>query len=287
MSYKPDEQQWMAYLYGEMDEGDKRAFEEYLQRNPEAGAALEKWLNLRRMLTEAEDKEVIAPPLFIGNDATPRERIRQIWWHAPYFKTVVGIAASLILIILAAKLTGMRLSVSQNELRLAFGQEKATQAVQPVPSLTADQVQDMINSSLSQNNSQVQTSLEETQKKLDESIRKNLAVTSGKIDRLLHEASAASQQEIASYVANIRAENMQQVKDYFQLTSTEQKKYIENLLVDFAKYLQQQRSNDLQVVQTQMKSLEQNTNLFKQETEQILSSIITTVGTPVSKETKN
>jgi methionyl-tRNA synthetase len=80
---------------------------------------------------------------------------------------------------------------------------------------------------------------------------------------------------------------MQQVKDYFQMTSTDQKKYIENLLVDFAQYLQQQRNDDLQLVQTRMNSLEQNTHIFKQETEQILSSIITTVGTPGSTETKN
>jgi len=80
---------------------------------------------------------------------------------------------------------------------------------------------------------------------------------------------------------------MEQVKDYFQLTSTEQKQYIENLLVDFAKYLQQQRNDDLQFVQTRMNSLEQNTDILKQETEQILSSIITSVGNPVSKETRN
>jgi hypothetical protein len=154
-------------------------------------------------------------------------------------------------------------------------------------SLSHDDVQEMINSSLIRNNTMVQESLKETQDQLNASIRKNLSLSSGKIDRLLQEAATASQQQIGAYVSSIREENMRQVKDYFQLTSAEQKKYIENLLVDFAQYLQQQRNNDLQVVQTQMKSLEQNTNVFKQETEQILSSIITTVGTPVRVETKN
>jgi hypothetical protein len=133
----------------------------------------------------------------------------------------------------------------------------------------------------------MQASLRETQKQLDASIRSNLAFNSGKMDQLVREASTASQQQIRQFVDGIRTENMEQVKDYFQLTATEQKKYIENLLVDFAKYLQQQRNNDLQLVQTRMNSLEQNTDLFKQETEQILSSIITTVGNPVTGETKN
>ena len=145
----------------------------------------------------------------------------------------------------------------------------------------------MINTSLERNNTQVRASLEETQKKLDASIRSSLALSSGKLDQLVRQASTASQDEIRQFAETIRAENMQQVKDYFQLTSTEQKNYIENLLVDFATYLQQQRNDDLQLVQTRMNSLEQNTVMFKQETEQILANIITTVGSPVSGETKN
>jgi hypothetical protein len=77
------------------------------------------------------------------------------------------------------------------------------------------------------------------------------------------------------------------VKSYFQLNSTEQKQYVEGLLVDFSKYLQQQRNDDLQVVETQLKSLQQNTDLFKQETEQILTSIISTVGTSKPSGTMN
>lgn len=145
----------------------------------------------------------------------------------------------------------------------------------------------MITASLEKNNDKMQASLDETQKKLDASIRTSLAANSGKIDQLVRQTSTASQEQIRQFAETIRTENMQQVKDYFQLTSTEQKNYIENLLVDFAKYLQQQRNDDLQLVQTRMNSLEQNTVMFKQETEQILSSIITTVGTPVSGETKN
>jgi methionyl-tRNA synthetase len=88
-------------------------------------------------------------------------------------------------------------------------------------------------------------------------------------------------------VSGLQAENMQLVKNYFQLTSSEQKQYIESLLVDFAKYLQQQRNDDLQVVQTQLNSLQQNTDIFKQETEQILTSIISTVESRKSLGTKN
>ena len=144
----------------------------------------------------------------------------------------------------------------------------------------------MISESLEKNNALVHATIGQTQEELEKSLKNHFAQNSGKIDRLMREASSASQDQIRQYVDGIRTENMEQVKAYFQLTSSEQKQYIENLLVDFSKYLQQQRNNDLQLVQTRMNSLEQNTDMFKQETEQILSSIITTVGTPVKQENK-
>ncbi len=99
-------------------------------------------------------------------------------------------------------------------------------------------------------------------------------MNSQKINSLVQQASKASQDDIRQFVAGLQSENQEVVKNYFQLTSNEQQKYIEGLLVDFSKYLQQQRNNDLNTLQTRLSSIEQNTTVFKQETEQILASII-------------
>jgi hypothetical protein len=286
MNYKPDEKDWMAYLYGELDGETRERMDQYLKQNPEANDTLENFLGVRRALSSVKDKEVIAPPIFVENSK------QRFLWNSPYLNMIISIAASLLLIILVGKLTDAHVNVSGSGFSLSFG-TPTTPALQPPDhnnkpaALTADQVQQMINASLTQNNTTVQTSLQETQQKLDASIRKNLAVNSGKIDHLVRDASTASQQQIREYVSNIQTQNMQMVKDYFQLTSVEQKKYVENLLIDFAQYLQQQRNSDLQVMQTRLNSIEQNTDIFKQETEQILTSIITSVGNPVVKENKN
>lgn len=289
MSYKPDETDWMAYLYGGMNEEEKERFEAYVARTPRAMDELEKLRNIRHLLGFAKDKEVIAPPVLVA--AEPASVARgQRFWNAPYFRTVFSVAASLLLLLLAARFTGTSVVVSHHQLKFSFGDSQEGEMTSPPAApngLDQDQVKQMIDEAIGRNNKVVTFTLEQTQKNLDASIRNNLAVSSGKIDHLLREASEASQQQIRQYVDALRAENRQQVKDYFQLTSAEQKKYIENLLVDFAQYLQQQRSNDLQLMQSRMTSIEQNTNLFKQETEEILSSIITTVGTPVNGETKN
>ena len=288
MSYKPDEKDWMAYLYGEMEEADKERFDKYILQNPEARQELEKYQNLRTILSTARDKEVIAPPIFVDDHGLAAGIRASRIWNTPYVRIITAAAASLVLIILVGRLSGMKVIVSDNEFRMSFGTPASHEKEEPSGgSISPEEVQAMINSSLEKNNDQVKASLEETQKKLNASIRTNLALTSGKLDQLVREASLASQDQIRQYVEGIRSENMQQVKDYFQLTSTEQKKYIENLLIDFNKYLEQQRNNDLQLVQTRMNSLEQNTDIFKQETEQILTSIMTSVGTPVSGETRN
>jgi hypothetical protein len=282
MSYKPDEKEWMAYLYGELEGEDKERFEQYLLSNQEARQELEKYRSLRSMLGAVEDKEVIAPPIVLGDSN------RRFIWDAPYFKTIVSIAASLLIVIVAGKLTGTRVSMTGNEFRLSFGEPaKRVEEKNSDQLLTAQQVQEMIDASVQNNNHAIEAEWEDNQKKLTASIRQNLAQNSSKVDELVRQASAASQDQIREYVASVQTQNMQVVKDYFQLTSTEQKDYIENLLVDFADYLQQQRNNDLQVVQTRLNSLEQNTDIFKQETEEILTSIITTVGNPGSRETKN
>ncbi len=275
MSYKPDESTLMAYLYGELSAAEKTAVEHYFIQNPAARAEIEKLQDVRKLMGALEDKEVIAPPIFLG------EGKQHFLWNSPYIKTVLSIAASLILLLLVGKITGTQIRYSDSELRVSFGApNNEVKKAQPVPttaSLSPEQVQGMINNSLIRNNSAMEASLKESQQKLNASIQKNINLNSGKINQLVQEASAASQEQIQQYVLNLQHENTKLVKDYFQLTSTDQKKYIEDLLIDFAKYMKQQQNNDLQIVQTRLNSLEKNTDMFKQETEQILSSIITNV----------
>jgi len=278
MAYKASENDLMAYLYGELEGKEKEMLEQYLLENAEARLELQKLKDVRFLMTHVGDKEVIAPPLFLGDN--PQRQ----FYQAPYFKTIMTIAASLLVIMVAAKIFDLEVGYSHNELRIGFGQSrKVTQPLTAEAILTPGQVQEMINSSLHQNNTDMQENWAISQKQLDSSISNNLAISSAKIDHLVRQSSAASQDQIRQFVSRMQAENVALVKNYFQLSATEQKEYIEGLLVDFAKYLQQERNDDLQVVQTQLKSLEQNTDVFKQETEQILTSIISSVGNKNSR----
>jgi hypothetical protein len=284
MSYKPNENDLMAYLYGELENPYREAVEKYLFEHPEARMEMERLQQMRALLGQVKDKEVIAPPIFVGDNKA------RSFWNVPYFKTIASIAASLILVILVGRLSGMKVHYQERELRISFGsasEMRVTENPSSVASLSPEDVQAMINASLTQNNVAMQSSWKETQQQLDASITKSLESNSRKIDKLVREASVASQDQVRQFVSGMQTENLQLVKNYFKLSSDEQKKYIESLLIDFSKYLQQQRSDDLQLVQRRLNSLEQNTDVFKQETEQILTSIITTVGNKNSIGTTN
>jgi len=269
MSYKPDEAKLMAYLYDELEGEEKLMVEKYFQENPAALKELKELQNLRTLLSAVEDKEVIAPPIVVEDS---RQRY---FWNAPYFKTISSIAASLLILMLVGKLTGIQITSSGNEVRLSFGAPSVQPASPVQASLSKQEVQQMIDESIqTTNNAMLANWSDEQQKRLDESIKRNLSNNSAKINDLVKQASQASQDEIRRFVASMQSENQEMVKNYFQLTSSEQEKYIEGLLVDFAKYVNQQRSNDLETIQTRLTSIEQNTSVFKQETEQILASII-------------
>jgi protein-tyrosine-phosphatase len=269
MKAKPGEAMLMAYLFNELEGEEKRAVEEYLADNPEAKAEFAALARVQALLSTVKDKEVIAPPLVMGNSHTSL-------WRQSYIRVPLSIAASLLVVMLAAFALDLRVSYRANELRMTFGEATPTpQAIQP---LSPEQIQQMITTTVTQNNQQLQAGWESSQHQWSEAVKKTLASAGNQnLDALVTRAAQATEAQVRDYVLSMQTENAKMVKDYMTLTSNEQAKYIEELLVDFGKYLDQQRKNDFQALQTRLSSIEQNTDLFKQETEQILSTIITSV----------
>src|SRR5688572_2755734 len=135
MSYKPDESVLMAYLYDELSGEEKVLVEKYLLENPTAMKELESLKFLRSMMTHVEDKEVIAPPIVI-EDSNQR-----FFWNAPYLKTNVSIAASLLLLMVAGSLMDIRMKYSDNQVSLSFGEQTEKVVAPSTSGMTPEQVQ--------------------------------------------------------------------------------------------------------------------------------------------------
>jgi hypothetical protein len=271
MDYKPDESTLIAYLYGELNGQEAERLQQYFEEHPGELINLQEMAAALKLMGRVEDKEVIAPPVFTEQESTVR-----LLWNSPAFRTIASIAASMLLILVAGKFLGTEINYSSRELRISFGGTTTKPPIETVvpASVSAEAVQQMINASMNRNNEALAVNWKEDQHKLDESIRRSLQQNSKKVDDLIKNTSAASQDQLRSFVAGLQNENLHLMKDYFQLSASEQKKYVEGLLVDFSKYLQEQRTQDMMLVQSKVNSIEKNSDTFKQETEQILASII-------------
>lgn len=282
MSYRPDEAVLMAYLYDELQADEREKVAEYLAAHPEVRKQLEELGFVRQVMGAVEEQEVIAPPIVIDYH-------KQRFFSHAWVKVTISIAASLLLLVLAGKMTGLQVEYGNQELRIGFGTpvKQEQPVVEPVATntLTEADVQRMIRESMDANNQAVRSELARNEKSIRNSLRDVMSARDGKLDQLVQQVSTASESQIRQYALAMQAENSQLMKDYMQLTANEQKQYIEDLLVDFSKYLQQQRTNDLMTLQTRLNTIEQNTDLFKQETEQILTSLISTVDKPVTPQT--
>jgi hypothetical protein len=273
MNFKPDESTLISYIFGELDEQERTRVHQFLLEHPDEYERVKAMADTLVIMDNLRDKEVIAPPVFAKETAS--------WVHAKWIRTSLGIAASLILLLVAGKILDFKIHYGQGELQLGFGERTAAgQASKTTPGMTSDDVQAMIHAALVRNNESVSKAWAEDEKRIDQSVRKHLEQTSAHIDKALQDVSRSSQQQVHAFVSGLQDDNLRLVKDYMKLSGDEQKKYIEGLLVDFSKYLQEQRNQDLQLFQTRMNSIEQNNDLFKQETEKILSSIVSTPGTP-------
>jgi hypothetical protein len=277
MNYKPDEATLIAFLYDELEGKEKERVQQYLQEHPAEVKKLQELKAVSAIMHSVGDKEVIAPPVFAEHETNSP------FWNSTSFKTVLSIAASLLLLVVAGKVLGPEIRYSNGELRVSFGlprneqsasEKKAENVTGITPTLTASDVQGMINSSLQSTSRSMETKWSENQQKLNASINASLDRNSKKVDNLITNVSQASSEQLRSYVGSLQAENLRLIKDYFQLSAKEQNAYVEKLMVGFSKYVQEQRTQDMMLVQHKMEDIEKNSDQFKQETEQLLASII-------------
>jgi hypothetical protein len=264
MKDRPDEATLIAFHYGEL-EGEARAqVEAWLQQHPEDNRRLGDWKDTEAVFGALRDKEVIAPPIVVGDPS-------RSFWKEGYVRMGLGIAAALLIVMVSAKLMGLTATVSSGEMRIGFGAPS-----EETKGLSEERVAELIQSSLKQNNLAIQTAWEEDRKHLEENIRKNVLSNSERIDQLVRNVSTGQQEQIREFVSQLHANNLKTMQDYLQLSAQGQKEYVETLLVDFSKYLQEQRRQDIQYYQTGMSNMQQDTEQFKKETGQILASLIQT-----------
>lgn len=254
----------IAYMYDELSAEEKRKVETYLATHPEAAAEFQELQKLRRQLASLPDQEVIVPPL-IAAKATHPDYLGRL------ARTILAIAASLALILMCAWLTNLRVSWYKNEVRISFGK---TDNPTDAPVITDEEIQAMLDRAveahirnlMARQDSSLQPQ-EDRNQKLVKHVSPHLSYPTPQV--------ALSDEFIKSLTTELYAENARILKELIDLSAREQKDMLEQLLIEFAQYTNQQRLHDLQKIYNRLSELEQQTEWYQRETDQILSSLIT------------
>jgi len=121
----------MDYLYNEMNDKQKQTFEAYLKDHPELKKELDELAETRNILQfmsldEPDQKLVMMAPEPDAGEKTnqPAEKTALLNLH-PAIKTVLAVAASVLILMIGASISGLNMGQAEDGFYLAFGDVSA------------------------------------------------------------------------------------------------------------------------------------------------------------------
>ncbi len=262
------------YIYGNLTQNEKEAFEEKLKADPVLKKEMDDLLIARKGLASLGEEEVMDPYVF-------ETGLNRSMWnnHAGKpvtlaLKYIAAIAASLFIILSVGYFTKAGIRFGKGSVTLSFGE----QGNKNMP-LTRDEISGMIREQISGNNEQWSRQFNASdsafQKLLDEHHKKETA----ELRKLLTAFTYAKNDEIETALNSMQKDNRKLVDAYVKQSSLQQQLYMQNLIGSFSDYLQKQRNQDLEKIRTSLVALKQSQDTQKMETSQILTSIISSLNT--------
>lgn len=229
MSYKPTNEELMAYLYGELDESQRAQLEQYIKENPEARAALEEMEETRVVMGQWEDEEVPLIPGFMQ----PHENSEWLYW-----RKYVAIAASILLVIGFGWVTGFQANYDDNGFRLGFGESQPTGiSMEEVNQLLAEQQQDLLSQMM------------EIKDGIDDDIE-SVRVSNDNINTSLQDA------QINSLINEQKREIVSEMNKLNDKLTEDYREIFRQLVVSFSNNMQDQRIQDLRKVELAFNDLQ-------------------------------
>ncbi len=258
------------FLYGEMGSSEKKEFEELLKKDSELRKEMVDLQKMRSDLNKLEEKEVMEPFSIWGgsksNWINGRKQHRSI-----VLNPITAIAASLVILMLVGYVTNFSVSINSSGFQLSFNETKQTE--NPA-AITEDDVKRILAHELDQNNQKIQTNLEETR----ELFNSKLTV----LEKTMDDSRNKNDQEITTddlnqFFVDVQEKNAQLLQDYLSQSSAQQQKYFKTMLTQFNDYIQEQRAEDLTMIQSDLLELKYSQTQQKIATDEVLAGLITTV----------
>jgi len=260
----------IEYLYGEMENSERMEFEDLLSGDSELRRELEELQKMRDDLSVLEDKEVMEPFSIWGHKKSNwikgKRQQRSI-----LLNPITAIAASLIILMLVGYITNFSISINSDGFQMSFNN---TGRLESTAYLTEYDVKRILAQQLDQNNNKIQSDLQET----EATINSKLA----HLENTLNAAQKGNNQtitndELNNFFVKVHEKNAQLLQDYLNQSSAQQQKYFKTMLTQFNDYIQEQRAEDLTMIQTDLMELQYTQKQQKMATDEVLAGLITTV----------
>lgn len=271
MNYKPGKDTLIAYLYGELSQEEKSKVEGYLSENPTAQREVVEMQKTLKVMGKLPDIDVTPPTFVFDRDKVIVVEERNTTYAA--LKVVIGIAASILIVMLVGYFTHFRITYTNQTLSIGYGD-----VVTPAgPAANAPNIDALIQEAIARNNEEVLGKMEDMSDHFNAELASQSRERASTINALLARTQEVNDNVIAMYVSQMRDENRKVIENLFSLSNAQQQRAMNDVLTDFSQYLENQRQNDLKLIQASFTGLKNNTETNLQETNQILASIITTV----------
>ncbi len=240
-----NERNWIDYLYGEMTEEETRNFEEEIGGNSSAKDELDSFRRVRFLLHQQEDVPPTGNPVVV----VKRSAIWSKW---------MGIAASLLVLLVAGKLLNVQASAGQGSFHLSFGESTPSQEVSP-----------QLLAKLDQQRQEWQTGLASLRYDLDQAVV-NLQSKPSDQPR----TRFAEYQFVESALHDLQGQNQKMADDLIENLRREQNENTQVLVDNLLRYWDEQRKADLQLVNDGLQNLAESIQLSSDTYAQLIQQPI-------------
>ena len=241
----------MSYLYGELDNEQKLAFEARLAQDAAFQAELKELQAGRELLQSAQEEEDLKIPPLILNASPPRVKQSKNWLNSRW----IQMAAAIALLLFAGRMSGLQVIQADEQLIISFsGAKKVTEPTKD------DDFQQLI---LEQ-----QLDLEATFCSLESSIQQ---LQEAKKQPLV---SKLDDQQIAKLRKSLLAETSQTFEQFFASVEQKQSEQMLDWLSQYSFLVQEQREQDLEAIEYALNELIEQAQYQQVETDLLRNEIV-------------
>lgn len=264
----------ITYLYDEMSTEERQQFEIAMENNPELKREFEELKEMRQGLAQIQDKEVMEPFFLWGKQGSDSWVSMFKRRNLLMFKPFIAVAASLVIVMLIGYLTNFTITYKDQSLYIGFN-DSSTNGSEAI--YTQDQVAQLVNEEIAKNNAYIFSKLTETENNLDNRFASLENSQNTQLTPSYADADVVTREELDIFLANVRSNNLKVLQTYLQSSSVQQQEYFQAVITEFSDFVENQREEDLRLIRRSLINLQENQQAQKDETDQILASILTTV----------